>query len=108
MLMTKLKYVFKSLASRQFSTQRVIGVIPARYSSTRLPGKPLKDIAGLPMVIHVLKRAQMSTVLDEVIVATDDERILEVVEAHGGKAIMTSASHDSGTERMYEISKSIL
>ena len=106
--MTKLKYVFKSLASRQFSTQRVIGVIPARYSSTRLPGKPLKDIAGLPMVIHVLKRAQMSTVLDEVIVATDDERILEVVEAHGGKAIMTSASHDSGTERMYEISKSIL
>lgn len=84
--------------------QRVVGVIPARYDSSRLPGKPLKDIAGLPMIVHVLKRAQMSEVLDELIVATDDERIVEVVETHGGKAIMTDTSHDSGTERMHEVS----
>lgn len=83
---------------------KVIGVIPSRYSSSRLPGKPLKDIAGLPMVVHVLKRAQMSEALDEVIVATDDERIVEVVEAHGGKAMMTDSKHDSGTERMHEVS----
>jgi 3-deoxy-manno-octulosonate cytidylyltransferase (CMP-KDO synthetase) len=107
LLMTKLNQMIKGLMPKQHAKQRVIGVIPSRYASTRLPGKPLKDIAGLPMIIHVLKRAQMSTVLDEVIVATDDERILEMVEAHGGKAIMTSASHDSGTERMHEVSRGI-
>lgn len=92
---------------KRHSKQKVIGVIPSRYSSTRLPGKPLKDIAGIPMVVHVLKRAQMSKMLDEVIVATDDKRIFDVVEAHGGKAMMTDLSHNNGSERMYEVSKTI-
>ena len=73
---------------------RIIGVIPSRYSSTRLPGKPLKDIAGMPMIVHVLKRAQLSHVLDEVLVATDDQRIFDVVEQYGGTAMQTSKEHD--------------
>lgn len=92
---------------RKHSKQKVIGVIPSRFSSTRLPGKPLKEIAGLPMIVHVLKRAQMSELLDEVIVATDDQRILDVVESHGGKAMMTDLSHNNGSERMYEVSKEV-
>lgn len=92
---------------KQHSKQKVIGVIPARYASTRLPGKPLKDIAGLPMIIHVLKRAQMSELLDEVIVATDDRRIFDTVQSYGGRAMMTDLAHNNGSERMYEVSKSI-
>ena len=92
---------------KKFTKQKIIGIIPSRFASTRLPGKPLKEIAGLPMVIHVLKRAQMSEVLDEVIVATDDERIFDVVTAHGGRAMMTDASHNNGSERMHEVSKNI-
>ena len=92
---------------KQHTKQKIIGVIPSRFSSTRLPGKPLKDIAGLPMIIHVLKRAQMSKVLDEVIVATDDKRIFELVEAHEGKAMMTDMSHNNGSERMYEVAQTI-
>ena len=90
---------------KQYTKQKIIGVIPSRFSSSRLPGKPLKDIAGLPMIIHVLKRAQMSKILDEVIVATDDQRIFNIVEAHGGKAMMTDTSHNNGSERMYEVSQ---
>lgn len=92
---------------KQYTKQKIIGVIPSRYNSTRLPGKPLKEIAGLPMIVHVLKRAQMSKILDEVIVATDDQRIIDVVEAYGGKALITNVSHNNGSERMYEISQSI-
>ena len=92
---------------KQYTKQKIIGVIPSRYASTRLPGKPLKDIAGMPMVIHVLKRAQMSTILDEVIVATDDRRIFDLVEDNGGKAMMTDLSHNNGSERMYEVSRKI-
>jgi len=92
---------------KQHTKQKIIGVIPSRFSSTRLPGKPLKEIAGLPMVIHVLKRAQMSEILDEVIVATDDRRIYDIVEAYGGKAMMTDMSHNNGSERMYEVSRSV-
>lgn len=87
--------------------QKIIGVIPSRYGSTRLPGKQLLDICGLPMVIHVMKRAMSSDILDEVIVATDDERIVKEVERYGGKAMMTALEHHDGTSRMYEISKSI-
>jgi 3-deoxy-D-manno-octulosonate cytidylyltransferase len=92
---------------KQYSKQKVIGVIPSRYSSTRLPGKPLKDIAGLPMVVHVLKRAMMSEMLDEVYVATDDKRIFDIVENFGGNAIMTDESHNNGSERMYEVSQKV-
>jgi len=92
---------------KKHTKQKVIGIIPSRYASVRLPGKPLKDIAGLPMIIHVLKRVLMSKVLDEVYVATDDIRIFNVVREYGGKAIMTSEKHNNGTERTYEVSTKI-
>ena len=89
------------------SKPKVVGVIPARYGSTRLPGKPLVDIEGLPMIVHVMKRVNMNKDLDEVVVATDDERIKAIVEKYGGKAIMTSINHNNGSERMIEVSKYI-
>jgi len=77
-------------------------VIPARYASARLPGKPLADIAGKPMVVHVADRARESGAL-EVIVATDDRRIEDAVAKHGHKAMMTRPEHTSGTDRIAEI-----
>ncbi len=83
---------------------KVVGIIPARYASSRLPGKPLAEIDGLPMVIHTMKRAQMAG-LDELIVATDHNAIYETVKAHGGTAIFTSGFHPSGTDRVAEAAK---
>src|SRR5215813_15515740 len=77
-------------------------VIPARYGSTRLPGKALLEIAGKPMVVHVAERAQASAA-DEVWVATDDERVLEAVSSYGYRCSMTAASHKSGTDRIAEV-----
>ncbi len=77
-------------------------VIPARYASARLPGKPLADIAGKPMVVHVADRARESGA-QQVIVATDDRRIQEAVAKHGHEAVMTRADHASGTDRIAEI-----
>jgi 3-deoxy-manno-octulosonate cytidylyltransferase (CMP-KDO synthetase) len=77
-------------------------VIPARYASARLPGKPLADIAGKPMVVHVADRARESGAY-EVIVATDDERIQQAVSRHGHQAMMTRPDHVSGTDRIAEI-----
>ena len=77
-------------------------VIPARHASTRLPGKPLLDIAGKPMVVHVAEQAQASGA-DEVIIATDHHEILEVVRACGHQAVMTRADHVSGTDRIAEV-----
>jgi 3-deoxy-manno-octulosonate cytidylyltransferase (CMP-KDO synthetase) len=77
-------------------------VIPARYASARLPGKPLADIAGKPMVVHVADRARESGAY-EVIVATDDERIQQAVARHGHQAMMTRPDHVSGTDRIAEI-----
>lgn len=77
-------------------------VIPARYASTRLPAKPLKNIAGKPMIQHVYERAQESNA-DKVIVATDDQRIVDAVEAFGGNACLTSDQHQSGTDRLQEV-----
>lgn len=82
---------------------RCVAVIPARYASTRLPGKPLVDIMGKPMIQHVYERVQMVVGLDDLVVATDDERIVQAVEAFGGKALMTSPSHPCGTDRMVEV-----
>ena len=76
-------------------------VIPARYDSSRLPGKPLKDIAGKPMIQHVYENARKSSA-EEVVVATDDSRILDCVEKFGGRALLTSKNHTSGTERVQE------
>lgn len=77
-------------------------VIPARYSSSRLPGKPLADIHGKPMIQYVYERAQASGAA-EVVVATDDERIKQAVKAFGGHVMMTSPEHRSGTERLAEV-----
>jgi 3-deoxy-manno-octulosonate cytidylyltransferase (CMP-KDO synthetase) len=85
---------------------RVIGVIPARYQSTRFEGKALADIHGKPMVQHVYERARMAKNLDDVLVATDDERIRRAVAEFGGKAVMTSSAHASGTDRVAEVAAS--
>jgi len=77
-------------------------VIPARYASTRLPGKALLDIAGKPMVVHVAERAKASGAI-EVLVATDDERVLNAVAEHGHRGVMTASSHTSGTDRIAEV-----
>jgi 3-deoxy-manno-octulosonate cytidylyltransferase (CMP-KDO synthetase) len=77
-------------------------VIPARYASTRLPGKPLADICGKPMVVRVLEAANRSGAND-VWVATDDDRVIEAVMAHGGSAVMTRTDHPSGTDRVAEV-----
>jgi 3-deoxy-manno-octulosonate cytidylyltransferase (CMP-KDO synthetase) len=79
-------------------------VIPARYTSTRLPGKPLADIAGKPMVVHVAERAQRAGA-ERVVVATDDERIKAAVEAHGIAACLTRADHPTGTDRLAEAAR---
>jgi len=82
---------------------KFIGIIPARYASTRFPGKPLADIKGKPMVQRVYEQA--SKVLPVVYVATDDERIYNAVKSFGGNAVMTSAEHSSGTDRCSEAVK---
>jgi 3-deoxy-manno-octulosonate cytidylyltransferase (CMP-KDO synthetase) len=80
----------------------IIGVIPARYKSSRLEGKPLADIHGKSMVQHVYERARRATCLDDVVVATDDERIRAAILSFGGKVVMTSGDHRSGTDRVAE------
>ncbi|HJN73087.1 MAG TPA: 3-deoxy-manno-octulosonate cytidylyltransferase [Myxococcota bacterium] len=82
-------------------TVHAIAVIPARYASSRLPGKPLVELAGAPMVEHVWRRACASSV-QGVVVATDDERIARAVEVFGGTAVMTSTEHRCGTTRVHE------
>ena len=84
---------------------KAICVIPARYSSTRLPGKPLKDICGKPMICRVYERASLAKSVAEVIVATDDERIFQAVEKNSGQAIMTRADHKTGTDRLAEVAE---
>ena len=81
---------------------RIIGIIPARYASTRFPGKPLADILGKSMIQRVYEQALSCSSINEVWVATDDERIAVHVNEFGGKSIMTLPSHDSGTERCHE------
>jgi 3-deoxy-manno-octulosonate cytidylyltransferase (CMP-KDO synthetase) len=84
---------------------KIVGIIPARYASTRFPGKPLIDIAGKSMIQRVFEQAKKSTSLSEVIVATDDTRIEQHVKAFGGNVIMTAESHQSGTDRCFEAIK---
>ncbi|NOS86356.1 MAG: 3-deoxy-manno-octulosonate cytidylyltransferase [Ignavibacteria bacterium] len=85
----------------------IIGVIPARYGSTRLPAKALAMIHGKPMIQHVYERCLKSKLLSEVLVATDDKRIFDAVINFGGNAAMTSKSHKSGTDRIGEAVKNI-
>jgi 3-deoxy-manno-octulosonate cytidylyltransferase (CMP-KDO synthetase) len=81
---------------------KILGVIPARFASTRFPGKPLVDIAGKTMVQRVYEQVKKATLITEVFVATDDVRIMDHVQNFGGKAVMTSAAHPSGTDRCFE------
>ena len=87
----------------QTDSTSVVVVIPARYDSSRFPGKPLAPIAGRPMIQHVVERAKMSRRVSRVVVATDDDRIRTAVTAFGGEAIMTRREHRSGTERIAEV-----
>jgi 3-deoxy-manno-octulosonate cytidylyltransferase (CMP-KDO synthetase) len=80
---------------------RTLVLIPARMAATRLPGKPLLDIAGAPMIVHVLRRAEAARI-GRVAVATDSAQIAAAVTAHGGEAVMTSTEHPSGSDRVYE------
>lgn len=81
----------------------IVAVIPARYASTRLPGKPLVSIAGKPMIERVWERAGKASHVSQVIVATDDDRIAQAVKSFGGEAVLTRADHRSGTERVAEV-----
>ena len=85
----------------------ILGIIPARFASTRLPGKPLLSVTGKTLIEHVVDAARRSTRLDRIIVATDDIRIADAVTAFGGEAVMTRADHPSGTDRVAEVAAAI-
>jgi 3-deoxy-manno-octulosonate cytidylyltransferase (CMP-KDO synthetase) len=84
---------------------KVLGVIPARLASSRLPRKVLRDIVGLPLVVHVYRAARRSTLLDDLLVATDSEEVTAACWAHGVPAMMTSPDHPTGTDRLWEVSR---
>lgn len=86
---------------------KVVGMIPVRMESSRLPNKAIKDICGLPMIIHTLKRTQMAKTLDDVYVATDNEEIKALVESFGGKVVMTKKEHKTGSDRLAEAARKI-
>ena len=85
----------------------ILGLIPSRLNSTRLPNKPLLVIDGLPIIIHTMKRAMLSKKLDRIIVCTDSLKIKKIVEKYGGEALITKKNHSNGTERIAEVSKKI-
>jgi 3-deoxy-manno-octulosonate cytidylyltransferase (CMP-KDO synthetase) len=82
-------------------------IIPARYASTRFPGKPLVDLCGKPMIQWVYERSALCQLVDRVIVATDDDRIVRAVETFGGDVVMTSADHPTGTDRLAEVAAAL-
>ncbi|MFW6139245.1 MAG: 3-deoxy-manno-octulosonate cytidylyltransferase, partial [Spirochaetota bacterium] len=82
---------------------KAAGIIPARYHSTRLPGKPLVDIEGKPMIQHVYENCLKSSLLEQVIVATDDDRVKDAVQNFGGSVVLTSKKHPTGTDRVAEV-----
>jgi 3-deoxy-manno-octulosonate cytidylyltransferase (CMP-KDO synthetase) len=86
---------------------KVIGIIPARYKSSRFPGKPIADIHGKPMIWHVYQRAKKAKLLDEIYVATDDQRIKEVCDSFNMQVIMTSDTHTTGSDRLSECASRI-
>jgi len=87
--------------------QKIIGMIPARYASTRFRGKVIADIVDKPMIQRVYEQASKSTMLDQLIVAVDDDRVYKVVKGFGGKVVMTSMRHESGTDRIAEAIENI-
>lgn len=86
---------------------KILGLIPARLASKRLPNKPLLKIDGIPLVIHTMKRAMLCKQLDEIIVCTDSDLLISIVNKNGGKAMKTKSSHINGTERIAEIAQKI-
>ena len=92
---------------RTLSPPQVVAVIPARYDATRLPGKPLADIAGKPMIEHVYRRAAAARGVDAVVVATDDMRIEAAVKKFGGIAVITRPTHRTGTDRIAEVATNL-
>ena len=86
---------------------KIIGVIPARYASTRFPGKPLADIHGKPMIWWVYQQAMKVSEFDDIFVATDDDRISSAVMSFGGNVVMTSSNHATGTDRVAEVAEKI-
>lgn len=86
---------------------RIVGIIPARYASTRLPGKPLLPIAGRPMIQHTYEQASKAKSLGLLVVATDDPRVKAAVEGFGGLASLTSPHHPSGTDRVAEVAEDL-
>jgi len=85
----------------------VVAIIPARFQSSRFPGKPLAEIDGRPMVSHVVERARQVAGIGRVLVATDDTRVFEAVVRHGGEAVLTRADHRSGTDRLAEVAATL-
>jgi 3-deoxy-manno-octulosonate cytidylyltransferase (CMP-KDO synthetase) len=98
---------FRSPFERTSQAPRIVALIPARYESSRFPGKPLAEIAGKPMIEHVYRRAASAASVGAVVVATDDMRIFQAVEAFGGIARMTRASHQSGSDRLAEVAEEL-
>ena len=86
---------------------KIVGIIPARYGSTRLEGKPLKDICGKPMIQRVYEAAQGAKLLDQIYVATDDQRIVDAVAHFGGNVRLTSPDHKTGTDRIAEVATNL-
>jgi 3-deoxy-manno-octulosonate cytidylyltransferase (CMP-KDO synthetase) len=98
---------FPDRLARTSPAPRVVVIIPARFHSSRLPGKALADIGGRPMIEHVYRRAARARGVDAVIVATDDERIAEAVRRCGGHAVLTDGRHASGTDRIAEVARAL-
>ncbi len=86
---------------------KVIGIIPARYASRRFPGKPLAVLGGLPIIVRVYNQAKKATILDDVIVATDDQRIADIVTQHKGKVVMPTGNFTCGSERVAAVAKNL-
>ena len=93
--------------SGSIGKMHTVGIIPARYASTRFPGKPLAMIAGIPMIQHVYQRTRTAKHLDDVFVATDDDRIAKACQAFGAPVLMTRSDHPTGTDRLAEASRQL-
>jgi 3-deoxy-manno-octulosonate cytidylyltransferase (CMP-KDO synthetase) len=93
--------------SSEASAIHIVGILPARWGSSRFPGKPLHPIAGKPLVQHVWEQCRKCTRLDDLFIATDDERIFNAAESFGAKAVMTSPDHPTGTDRIAEAVRAI-
>lgn len=86
---------------------QIVAIIPARYGSTRFPGKALADLAGKPMIQHVYEQTTKASLVSRAIVATDDPRIADVIHQIGGEAVMTSTDHETGTDRLAEVAREL-